>query len=67
HAIAIAMIVSTFKYKRIQFFLMLILLFFVFARYYQLVYSPVRVPGEMSHLERFENYCSIFNERECQR
>lgn len=67
HAIAIAMIISAFKYRRVQFLLLMILLLIVFFRYYQLVNSPVRVQGEMSHLERFENYCSIFTKEACQR
>lgn len=67
HAICIAMIISAFKYKRVQLFLLLILLSLIFVRYYQLFNSPVRVDGEMTHYERFENYCSVFNTKDCQR
>lgn len=67
HAVIIAMIASIFKFKKIQFIIILLLSVIVFIRYFQLVHSPVRVDGELSHYERFNNYCSVINKDICPR
>ena len=67
HAVIIVMVASIFKFKKIQFIIILLLSAIIFIRYFQLIHSPVRIDGELSHYDRFNNYCSVINKYTCQR
>ncbi|MBY5947414.1 EpsG family protein [Photobacterium rosenbergii] len=68
--IFMAMILVCFKGQISKFFIILMIFSMVFIRYERLFYhsnNEARLGDEAGHLERFENYCSIFDKDRCTR
>ncbi|EMN7348484.1 EpsG family protein [Vibrio vulnificus] len=68
--IFISMVVVCFRGKVSKFLIISIIFTMVFIRYERLFYhsnNEERLGDEAGHLERFENYCSIFDKETCTR